>query len=153
MILLDNCRKSVNDLHVNRNGKMVIFAGFYLPIQYEDASISASHLHIACTRSNCSIFDVSHTLQSYVRGKHAVEFIESLCVIRYMKPGRSALSLYINDANGGIIDDLIVTKISDDTLYIVYRMLPDNPSAKNTISSKMFIFLSTRISLPRAPRS
>lgn len=36
-----------------------------------------------------------------------------------MKPNRSALSLYINDANGGIIDDFIVTKISDDTLYIV----------------------------------
>lgn len=56
---------------------MVNFAGYYLPIQYEDASIGASHLH---TRSNCSIFDVSHMLQTYVRGKHAVQFIESLCV-------------------------------------------------------------------------
>ena len=70
-------KTSLYDLHVNQKGKMVNFAGFYLPIQYEDASISASHSH---TRSNYSIFDVSHMLQTYVRGKHAVQFMESLCV-------------------------------------------------------------------------
>merc|ERR1719219_371104 len=42
---------------------MVDFAGYRLPVQFSDLGISASHLH---TRKHCSLFDVSHMLQSKV---------------------------------------------------------------------------------------
>lgn len=70
-------RTALYDLHKKYGGKMVNFAEFCLPVQYDDASITSSHLH---TRSNCSIFDVSHMLQTNIYGKDATEFLESLCV-------------------------------------------------------------------------
>lgn len=56
---------------------MVDFAGWSMPVVYSDQTIIQSHLH---TRSHCSIFDVSHMMQSKIRGKHRVEFIEHLVV-------------------------------------------------------------------------
>lgn len=44
-------KTSLHDFHVKHKGKIVDFAGYLLPVQYEDLSISASHLH---TRKNAS---------------------------------------------------------------------------------------------------
>lgn len=59
-------------------------------------------------------------LQTLVFGKDKIRFIEELCVadVEGMAVGQSSLSLFTND-KGGIVDDLIVTKASDDHLYIV----------------------------------
>lgn len=56
---------------------MVDFAGWSMPVLYSDLSIIQSHLH---TREKCSIFDVSHMLQSKIYGKDRVKYIESLVV-------------------------------------------------------------------------
>ena len=95
---------------------MVDFAGYAMPVQYTSMGISASHNH---TRSNCSLFDVSHMLQTRVHGKDRFEFIESLTVAdaKNLKPNHGALTLFTND-QGGIIDDLIVTN-ADEHLYVV----------------------------------
>ncbi|XP_011197404.1 aminomethyltransferase, mitochondrial [Bactrocera dorsalis] len=105
------------DFHKKNGGKMVNFGGYILPVQYADQSIVSSHLH---TRHHASIFDVSHMLQTYVRGKDAIPCIESLCTadIKGMTFGTSSLTIFTND-NGGILDDLIVSKIDDEQLYIV----------------------------------
>lgn len=105
------------DFHKKHGGKMVHFGGYILPVQYVDQSIVSSHLH---TRHHASIFDVSHMLQTYVRGKDAIPCIESLCTadIKGMTFGTSSLTIFTND-NGGILDDLIVSKIDDEQLYIV----------------------------------
>ncbi|CAH0402525.1 unnamed protein product [Chilo suppressalis] len=105
------------DLHVKNGGKLVDFAGFLLPVQYSDMSVSASHLF---TRSSASIFDVSHMLQTNVRGKDCIAWFESITPVdlRGMSNGSSALTVFLND-KGGIIDDLIVTKVNEETLYIV----------------------------------
>jgi len=105
------------DFHVEKGGKMVNFAGFEMPVQYNDLSINESHLH---TRQNSSLFDVSHMLQMLVKGKDRIEFIESITVadIQSLKQDSGTLSLYTKD-NGGIIDDLIITKTSKDYLYVV----------------------------------
>lgn len=105
------------DLHLKYGGKVVDFAGFLLPVQYSDMSVSASHLF---TRQNASIFDVSHMLQTNVRGKDAVAWFESLCPVdlKGMADGSSSLTVFLND-KGGIIDDLIVTKVNNETLYVV----------------------------------
>merc|ERR1719312_1449242 len=95
---------------------MVDFAGYSMPVQYSSMGIPASHKH---TRSNCSLFDVSHMLQTRVHGKDRFEFIESLTVAdaKSLKPNHGALTFFTNDA-GGIIDDLIVTN-ADSHLYVV----------------------------------
>ena len=59
-------RTCLYDFHVEQGGKVVDFAGYSMPVQYSDRSITQSHLH---TRENCSIFDVSHMLQTHVYGK------------------------------------------------------------------------------------
>jgi len=107
----------LHDFHVDQGGKMVDFAGYYLPIQYKDLGIAASHKH---TRTHCSIFDVSHMLQTRVYGKDRIRFMEELCVadVHGLKNGQASLSLFTND-EGGIIDDLIVTKADDEHLYVV----------------------------------
>ncbi|XP_067907519.1 aminomethyltransferase, mitochondrial isoform X2 [Heterodontus francisci] len=95
---------------------MVEFAGWSMPIQYKDSHIS-SHLH---TRQHCSLFDVSHMLQSKVIGKDRVKFMESLVVgdIAELKDNQGMLSLFTSE-KGGIMDDLIVSQTSDGYLYIV----------------------------------
>ncbi|XP_049885425.1 aminomethyltransferase, mitochondrial [Pectinophora gossypiella] len=105
------------DLHSKYGGKLVDFAGFLLPVQYNDMSVSASHLF---TRKSASIFDVSHMLQTKVRGKDCVSWFESICPVdlQGMPDGSSSLTVFLNQ-EGGIIDDLIVTKVNDKELYVV----------------------------------
>lgn len=104
------------DFHKARGGKMVEFAGWSMPVQYKDSHIT-SHMH---TREHCSIFDVSHMLQTKVYGKDRVKFMESMIVgdIAELKDNQGTLSLFTN-IKGGIMDDLIVTKTDQGYLYVV----------------------------------
>jgi len=110
-------KTSLYDFHVQRKGKMVNFAGYLLPVQYEDQSIASSHLH---TRSHASIFDVSHMLQTYVRGRDAIDCFESICSadIVGLDNNNGTLTVFTNDA-AGILDDLIVSRVSSNLLYVV----------------------------------
>lgn len=107
----------LTQFHIENGGKMVEFAGFSMPLQYKFQSIIEAHLH---TRKTCSVFDVSHMLQSRIHGKDRIEFIESLTVadVNSMKDDSSTLSLFPNES-GGIEDDLIITKTSLGYLYLV----------------------------------
>ncbi|KAM9326615.1 aminomethyltransferase, mitochondrial [Gastrophryne carolinensis] len=109
-------RTALYDFHRHHGGKMVEFAGWSLPVQYRDSHMT-SHLH---SRQHCSLFDVSHMLQTRVHGKDRIAFIESLVVgdIAELKENQGTLSLFTNDS-GGIIDDLIVNKTSEGHLYVV----------------------------------
>ncbi|NXP94078.1 GCST protein, partial [Passerina amoena] len=95
---------------------MVPFAGWSLPLHYGQGHLQ-SHLH---TRRHCSLFDVSHMLQTLVYGRDRIRFMESLVVgdIAELKPGQGTLTLLTNE-KGGITDDLIVTNTSEDHLYVV----------------------------------
>ncbi|KAG4071687.1 hypothetical protein HA402_011841 [Bradysia odoriphaga] len=110
-------KTSLYDFHVANNGKMVDFAGYLLPVQYANLGIAASHLH---TRKHASIFDVSHMLQTYVHGKDAIDCFEKLCTadIIGLPDNTGTLTVFTN-ADGGILDDLIVTKVRSDLLYVV----------------------------------
>lgn len=95
---------------------MINFSGWLLPVQYRD-TIAVSHLH---TRSFASLFDVGHMLQTRVSGKDAGEFLESLttCDLANLKKGTASLTVFTNE-NGGILDDLIVTKDDEDRYFVV----------------------------------
>ncbi|XP_061052782.1 aminomethyltransferase, mitochondrial isoform X2 [Eubalaena glacialis] len=109
-------RTPLYDFHLAHGGKMVAFAGWNLPVQYRDSHVD-SHLH---TRRHCSLFDVSHMLQTKIFGHDRVKLMESLVVgdIAELKPNQGTLSLFTNEA-GGILDDLIVTNTSEGHLYVV----------------------------------
>ncbi|XP_011701965.1 PREDICTED: aminomethyltransferase, mitochondrial [Wasmannia auropunctata] len=104
------------DLHVEKQGKIVNFAGWLLPVQYREA-IAVSHLH---TRSFASLFDVGHMLQTRVSGKDAGEYLESLttCDLKNLSNGAATLTVFTND-KGGILDDLIITRDDEDRYFVV----------------------------------
>jgi aminomethyltransferase len=111
-------KTSFYDLHVSLGGKMVPFAGYELPVQYEKYGVKTEHIH---TRSigKAGLFDVSHMGQIKWYGKDAGKFIERLVVgdILSLKSGEGKLSLIMNE-NGGIVDDTVITKY-DDHIYMV----------------------------------
>lgn len=91
------------------------FAGWELPVQY--AGILAEH---HWTRSSASLFDVSHMGQVEVSGSDAPARLESLIPadLRGLVPNRTRYTVITNDA-GGIVDDLLVTRRSDDLLLVL----------------------------------
>ncbi|MEO0410841.1 MAG: glycine cleavage system aminomethyltransferase GcvT [Pseudomonadota bacterium] len=109
-------RTPLYDQHVANGAKMVDFAGYAMPVQYGDGII-AEHLH---TRASASVFDVSHMGQAVLRGPDADAVLESVtCAdLSTLKPGRIRYSLLMNE-NGGIIDDLMITRLQDGSLSLV----------------------------------
>lgn len=104
--------------HRARGGRMVPFAGYHMPVQYE--GIMAEHLW---TRESAGLFDVSHMGQLMLTGRGAADALEAVLPgeIKALKPGRLRYSLLLNDA-GGIIDDLLVTNVSrgdEEAFYLV----------------------------------
>ncbi|EAT37761.1 AAEL010276-PA [Aedes aegypti] len=118
-------KTALYEFHQAQGGKLVDFAGYWLPVQYSDQSIIKSHHY---TREYGSIFDVSHMLQTYLRGKDVISCFESICTadIKGLRNGTGTLTVFTN-GKGGILDDLIVSRVSEDTLYVV-----SNASRKDT---------------------
>ena len=102
-------------LHRELGGKMVPFAGFDMPVQYE-AGILKEHLH---TREAAAVFDVSHMGQAFLRGDNVQAALETLVPgeLQALKEGRTRYTLLTNE-QGGILDDLMVTNRGDH-LYLV----------------------------------
>ena len=109
-------RTALHGLHLALGAKMVPFAGYDMPVQYPDGIIT-EHQH---TRSQASLFDVSHMGQVRLRGADAAAALESLVPgdLRALQPGEMRYTLLTNDA-GGIRDDLIVTNGGDHLFVVV----------------------------------
>ncbi|HEV7661622.1 MAG TPA: glycine cleavage system aminomethyltransferase GcvT [Allosphingosinicella sp.] len=101
--------------HRARGARMVDFAGYAMPIQYE--GIIAEHLW---TRTSAGLFDVSHMGQLVVAGGDPQKGLESLLPadLALLKDGRLRYSLLLNE-EGGIIDDLMVTRRGDHFYVVV----------------------------------
>lgn len=110
-------KTALYEFHQKHGGKLVDFAGYLLPVQYNDQSIIKSHLY---TREIGSIFDVSHMLQTYLRGKDVIRCFETICTadVKGLRNGSGTLTVFTN-SSGGILDDLIVNRVADDVLYVV----------------------------------
>ena len=91
--------------HRARGARMVEFAGYHMPIQYD--GIMAEH---AWTRENAGLFDVSHMGQLMLSGDGAAEALEAIVPgdISALKEGRMRYSLLLAE-DGGILDDLMIT--------------------------------------------
>ena len=101
--------------HRGRGARMVPFAGYEMPIQYE--GILAEH---RWTRTSAGLFDVSHMGQLIIAGPEAESGLESLLPadIRILKDGRLRYSLLLSD-DGGIVDDLMVTRRGEHFYMVV----------------------------------
>ncbi|MFN3945916.1 MAG: glycine cleavage system aminomethyltransferase GcvT [Allosphingosinicella sp.] len=101
--------------HRRRGARMVPFAGYQMPIQYE--GIIAEH---RWTRESAGLFDVSHMGQLIVAGAGAEAALESLLPadLSILKEGRLRYSLLLTE-EGGIIDDLMVTRRGDHFYLVV----------------------------------
>ncbi|WOE74198.1 glycine cleavage system aminomethyltransferase GcvT [Alterisphingorhabdus coralli] len=100
--------------HRDKGARMVPFAGYSMPIQYE--GIMAEH---QWTRENAGLFDVSHMGQLQLKGESAAEALERIVPgdISALKPGKMRYSLLLAE-DGGILDDMMITN-SGQHLYIV----------------------------------
>lgn len=107
-------RTPLDSLHRELGGRMVPFAGYEMPVQYE--GIIAEHLH---TRRHAALFDVSHMGQARLRGAGADAAFETLVPgdVVELAPGRIRYTMFTNET-GGILDDLMIAR-RDDHLFLV----------------------------------
>ncbi|OCF33312.1 glycine cleavage system T protein [Kwoniella heveanensis BCC8398] len=105
------------DFHVQHKAKMVPFAGWSMPLSYGEVGQITAHKHV---RSSAGLFDVSHMLQHQFVGASVQDFLLTLCPssLDSLSPFSSTLSVLLNES-GGIIDDTIITKHSDESFYVV----------------------------------
>ncbi len=106
---------ALDQWHRDRGGRMVPFAGYQMPVQYE--GIIAEH---RWTRESAGLFDVSHMGQLIIAGKDAEKGLESLLPadLKILKDGRLRYSLLLTE-DAGIIDDLMVTRRGDHFYMVV----------------------------------
>jgi aminomethyltransferase len=103
------------NIHKSLGAKIVEFAGFEMPVQYE--GIIAEHMAV---RNSAGVFDVSHMGEFIVKGKDALSFIQKLTVNDASKlaPGKVQYSAACYE-DGGIVDDLLVYRFDDHFMIVV----------------------------------
>lgn len=106
---------ALTSTHESLGAKMVPFAGFNMPVQYE--GVNAEHE----TVRNCvGVFDVSHMGEFLIEGPNALDLIQSVSSNDASKLtiGKAQYSCLPND-DGGIVDDLIIYRIKEETYLLV----------------------------------
>lgn len=129
-------KTSLYQEHLNLKGKMVDFAGWLMPIQYPTGIIKE---HLA-TRSKAGLFDVSHMCVLDIFGSKALETIQWLTVndISKLKDGQAQYSMLL-DHNGDILDDIIVSKRSEQ-----FRIVVNSSNAQKVIN-----WINNEIRIPK----
>ena len=102
--------------HEAHGGKIVPFAGYLLPVQYQTGVI-AEHMAV---RESCGLFDVSHMGEILCEGPGALKLLNHLLTNDFtnMYDGQARYSLMCYE-NGNCVDDLIVYKVRDEHYFIV----------------------------------
>jgi aminomethyltransferase len=106
---------ALSHIHESLGAKMVPFAGYNMPVQYE--GINAEH---EIVRNGVGVFDVSHMGEFLIEGEHALELIQRIS-------SNDASKLQVEDAQyscmpndtGGIVDDLIIYRVKEQTYLLV----------------------------------
>ena len=108
-------RTSLHDVHVALGARMVPFAGYEMPVQYD--SIIDEHRTV---RSAVGLFDLSHMGEIEVLGDEAVDFLRHALVSdpAALDVGQAQYSMACA-ADGGIVDDLIVYRLGHRRLLVV----------------------------------
>ena len=117
-------KTALYNFHKNLGAKFVAFAGYQMPIQYKEGIVKE---HIS-TRQAAGFFDVSHMGQLFVSGgKSSEQNLEKIIPLDFkeIKQNQSKYSFLIND-KGGVIDDLIITRVEGGFNIILNAACKDN---------------------------
>ncbi|TBO32434.1 glycine cleavage system aminomethyltransferase GcvT [Aquabacterium lacunae] len=103
-------------LHIELGAKMVPFGGYDMPVQYA-TGILTEHKH---TRASVGLFDVSHMGQVLLKGDGAAAALETLVPVDIvgLAPFKQRYALFTHE-QGGILDDLMVTRRENDLFLVV----------------------------------
>lgn len=106
---------SLSQIHKSLGAKMVPFAGYNMPVQYE--GVTAEHQTV---REGVGVFDVSHMGEFLVNGEGALALLQRVCSndIAKLTPGKAQYNCLPN-ISGGIVDDLIVYCIREKEYLLV----------------------------------
>ncbi|MCL2040778.1 MAG: glycine cleavage system aminomethyltransferase GcvT [Bacteroidales bacterium] len=101
--------------HIALGAKMVPFAGFNMPVQYE--GLITEHVNV---REKLGVFDVSHMGEVWVKGPKAFDFVQYVTTndVAVLTDGKIQYSCFPN-GKGGIVDDLLVYRIDSETYLLV----------------------------------
>ena len=111
---MDLKKTPLHEAHISLGAKMVEFAGFHMPVQYE--GVIKEHIN---TRENVSLFDVSHMGEILVEGEGAAELLQKLTSndIGKLYDGRAQYSVLMNE-KGGAVDDIVIYRFSEKKYFI-----------------------------------
>jgi aminomethyltransferase len=100
----------LHDRHAAAGARLVPFAGWEMPVQYE--GVKAEHLAV---RSGCGVFDVSHMGEVETVGPDATRFLQHLVTndVEKVPVGGAQYALLCRE-DGGVLDDLFSYKLADD---------------------------------------
>ena len=109
-------RTALYENHVAHGGKIVEFAGYELPVQYE-AGVITEHMAV---RTKVGLFDVSHMGEVLIKGKNAEAALNYILTndIRGMYDGQVRYTLIPND-KGGAVDDALVYRVNGESFLVV----------------------------------
>jgi aminomethyltransferase len=108
-------KTALTHIHESLNAKMVPFAGYNMPVQYE--GVNAEHETV---RNGVGVFDVSHMGEFLLSGKNALALIQKVTSndATVLEIGRAQYSCLPNN-DGGIVDDLIVYRMKEEQYLLV----------------------------------
>ena len=105
----------LHEIHVKSGAKIVPFAGFEMPVRYS-SDMDEHH----AVRNNVGVFDVSHMGEFSVKGPKALDLIQKVSAndASVLYDGKVQYS-YLPNAEGGVVDDLLVYRIAEDDYMLV----------------------------------
>jgi aminomethyltransferase len=108
---------ALNQTHRNQDAKMVEFAGYDMPVQYAEGMLKE---HEWVRGGNVGLFDVSHMGQVILEGKSVAQFLSHITPTSFINiPNALAKYTVLTNENGGIIDDLIITRLEENKFFVV----------------------------------
>jgi aminomethyltransferase len=148
-------RTPLHDRHVALGARMVPFAGWEMPVQYE--GVIEEHRAV---RTDCGVFDVSHMGELEVEGPHAHELLQGLLSndLDRIAPGQAQYTLLTNES-GGIIDDLIAYRLDRFRYLLIvnasnreadFRWLKEREVRGSEVSDRSFDYALLAVQGPRA---
>jgi len=116
-------RSPLEEAHRALGAKLVEFGGWLMPLAYPTGTLAE---HMAC-RTDAVAFDVSHLGTVRVQGRGSVEVLQRELSndLRKVHPGRAQYTHLLDDADGSVLDDIIVWWLADDVFDVM-------PNASNT---------------------
>src|SRR5215203_1278167 len=108
-------RTPLYERHVALGARMVPFAGWEMPVQYE--GVIPEHRAV---RGDCGVFDVSHMGEFHVEGPKAHELLQGVLSndLEQIGDGEAQYTLLTNE-RGGIVDDLIVYRVDPNHYLLI----------------------------------